>query len=370
MNINNFFKGKAFDQPLKVVKPSSVTSPEPSRKPSNNFSFLVFACVTAAILGAVGTLDWLIDPLWYGGANRLTGKNFPFNERISKTNLFLNTDVKDYDCLILGSSRVTALNSSEFKEHKCFNYSFKGGWANDFINVAEFVKKQGFNPKIIYVGVDEFNFVKQQDVAGKAEDFGSYATQSPYHAYLSSNVLMFSVMTLAGSSPDPFNYYNENFEAVEFPEHPEYEAAFYPAEPPQECDLSRVERYQKIKEIFPDARIVGYVPPRSSWALVNETYNRNLMDCALEGFYQVSQIYDDMYDFSVPSDITLDPGNTYDGSHFTPQANAKVAAVLEGRDTGLALHVDELNLNTYKETFKSELKEFLEKEGQESLWRG
>ncbi|HEY9301248.1 MAG TPA: hypothetical protein VIQ31_33775, partial [Phormidium sp.] len=210
---------------------------------------------------------------------------------------------------------------------------------------------------MIYVGVDEFNFVEQEEVSGKTEDFGSYATGSPYQAYLSANVFMFSLMTLANLSPDTSNYYNQNFEIVEFPNPPKYEGTFYPAESPQECDLSRVALYREIKTVFPDAEIIGYVPPRSTWSVINQTYNRNIMDCVLEGFYQVSQIYDGMYDFSVPSAMTLDPSNTYDGSHFTPQANVQVAAVLEGRSDGLALQVDQFDLNTYKQTFKNKLKE-------------
>ncbi|HEY9301247.1 MAG TPA: hypothetical protein VIQ31_33770 [Phormidium sp.] len=115
MNINNFLKGMALGQQGKTVDPDPIAISEPSYKPQSKFSFLVFGCVTAGVLGTIGTLNYLVDPLWYSSGNRLTGENFPFNERISKTNLFLRSNTQDYDCLIVGSSRVIALNSSEFK---------------------------------------------------------------------------------------------------------------------------------------------------------------------------------------------------------------------------------------------------------------
>lgn len=61
-------------------------------------------------LFSVWIFNYIIDPLWYDEGNRITGKNFAFNERVSKTNLFLQ-DKEQYDCLILGNSRVTLLKS-------------------------------------------------------------------------------------------------------------------------------------------------------------------------------------------------------------------------------------------------------------------
>ncbi|NJL10693.1 MAG: hypothetical protein HC908_12365, partial [Calothrix sp. SM1_7_51] len=112
---------------------------QPEKK---QFNFKLFFAVVTLLIGSVSAVNWLVDPLWYGAGNRLTGKNFAFNERVSKTNLFLRNKHKNYDCLILGSSRVIALNASNFQGKTCFNYSIKGGEVPDFIGVAKFVKEQ------------------------------------------------------------------------------------------------------------------------------------------------------------------------------------------------------------------------------------
>jgi hypothetical protein len=331
-------------------------------KSKGGFSFTLFGTVAFGALGLATLTNWLVDPLWYRSGNQITGQNFAFNERISKTNQFLRKDLQQYDCLILGSSRVTALNVSEFQNNNCFNYSFKGGWAEDFINVANYVKDKGLSPAIIYIGVDEFNFVEKTENPNKPQDFSANQTRSPFHAYVSSNVFLFSLMTLGGVSPDASNYYDRNFESREFPDSPRYQPSFYPPEPPQECDLTRVELYEEIRNIFPDARIVGYVPPRASWEVVNETYNRKIMSCVLDGFHQVSTIYDDMYDFSVPSEMTMEPSNTYDGSHFTVEVNNQIADILENRADNIGLKVDKFTIDSYKTAYIERLEEFLSRE--------
>jgi len=338
------------------------------------FNFQLFS-VVASLMFCVGALNYLVDPLWYKHGNLITGKNFSFNERISKTNLFLRNKNKGYNCLILGSSRVVALNASRLKQYKCFNYSFKGDWAPDFVNVSKFLKKESLNPKLIYVGVDEFNFIEQQDVEkklrqqGKEEDFSKFATSSPYHAYFSFNTLLFSLKTLQEHNPDPRNYYNNNYEVVDFNPRLRYTPVFLPLKESRKCDLSTVRFYLQIRSLFPKAKIIGYVPPVSAWYVVNEVYNRNVMDCVLQGFYEIAKIYDDMYDFSVPSLLTMNPKNTYDGTHFTPQANDDVLAVLENNNNNLGLNIREYNFESYKRTYKNKLKDFLVNQGRLDLWR-
>ena len=327
------------------------------------FDFRIYSIVSATIIGAVGAINWLIDPLWYGQGNRLTGQNFAFNERISKTNQFLRTKTKNYDCLILGSSRVIMLRASQFEGENCFNYAFKGGSVDEFIEYAQFAKEQGLSPKTVYVGVDGYNFVKEEKFNKEGSQIEKVKQTSFFHAYFSLDVFTFSAMTLLGMSPGPANYYNQNFEVEEFPNKPSYSPAFHPPQPPQECDLSRVQLYQQVQAIFPEAKIVGYVPPRSAWAVVNETYERDLMNCYIEGFYQVAQLYDRFYDFSIPSEMTKDPKNTWDGSHFSNAVNDQIAEMLGGQPMMFGIQVDQYSHEDYRLQYTQELTTFMNDQG-------
>ena len=345
--------------------------PQLDRKNKNTkFSFSLYGLVTFFLLGSVAGINWLIDPLWYGHGNILTGKNFAFNERITKTNLFLRTKNQvSYDCIILGSSRTTALRKSEFTSNNCFNYALKGAVIRDFVNYANFLKSQGINPDIVYIGIDGFNFVEQERKEQQPIEVQSLQTKSPLEAYLSADVLLFSAMTLLGVSPDPGNFYDQNFEPVDFATPPTYDPKFYNPSGLQKCDLFAVETFASLKEFFPNAKFVAYVPPRSAWSIINDTYERGLMDCYLSAFHKLSQRFDAMYDFSIPSEVTKNPENTYDGSHYSVKVNNRIAKILQGEsDDTFGVRVDRYNFDDYRAIYRQQLREFLAENDQLKRW--
>lgn len=330
------------------------------------FRFWPFAAALGFILGLVGGLNYLIDPLWYVGGNRLTGKNFPFNERIAKVNL-LNRTLKTagYDCLILGSSRVIALRPSQFKGLRCFNLALKGAEVAEFLAYARFARDAGLQPKTVFVSVDDFNFVDKPETARRANPVVK-GSEGPLHAFLSADVLVFSLMTLAGVSPDPSLYYDPSFEAVEAP------GAQYAAQALEEkadlaCKLDKVAAYGQLREVFPSARLVGYAAPMTPWYKLSDEASRGLLDCSLSAYHAVAQSYDDFLDFTLPTPLTEDPRASYDGTHFSPAANDQVAARLSGVRDDLALDVKAFTLDQYRTEVQSRLRDFLIRQGRQDF---
>ena len=348
----------------------SASRPAQNKNSNSKFSFSIYGLVTALMLGSVAAINWAIDPLWYNKGNVLTGKNFPFNERITKTNLFLRTkEQANYDCIILGSSRVTALKASEFTDKTCFNYAFKGGEINDFVNYANFLQEEGVDPEIVYVGVDGLNFVEKERTEQRLTTVKNLQTKSFVEAYLSADVLLFSAMTMLGLSPDPANYYDRNFEPADFDNPPAYNPEFYKPNSPQRCDPSYIETFKSLKEFFPNAKFVGYVPPRSAWSMIDDTYGRGLMDCYLTAFYQISQSYDAMYDFSIPSEVTKNPAYTHDGSHYSVATNNRIAKILQGQPTeSFGVRIDRYSFDEYRTIYRQELQKFLADNDRLQLW--
>ena len=350
--------------------PEMSASQTSDKKKTANFSFGLYGLVTSFLLGSVAAINWLVDPLWYSHGNILTGKNFAFNERITKTNLFLReSKEEEYDCIILGSSRVTTMRSSEFTEHNCFNYALKGAEIPDFVSYANSLQERGIDPKIVYIGIDGFNFVEKEPKEQPPVSLDSLQTPSFLQAYLSADVLLFSAMTILGVSPDPGNYYDRNFEPVDFANPPVYDGKFYKPAVRQRCDLGSVETFASLREFFPNAKFVGYVPPRSSWSLVNDTYGRGLMDCYLSAFHQLSQSYDEMYDFSIPSAVTKNADNTFDGSHFSVEINNKIAKILQ-KDSAenFGIRIDKYSFADYRQAYRLQLRKFLAEEQQLKRW--
>ncbi len=368
MNFKTVAQGILNGSKDKNTQATSKTITKPEKK--SRFSFKLYAVITFILVGTVGGINWLVDPLWYSRGNILTGKNLAFNERITKSNVFLRTkDKVNYDCVILGSSRVIALRASSFQDNKCFNYALKGGEIEDFVDYAQFLKETGLNPQKVYIGVDGLNFVAKNRQKREPFDINTVATQSPLQAYLSADVFTFSLMTLLGISPDPGNYYDRNFEPVDFDNPPKYQPAFYKSLPPQQCDLSIVQPFADLRKIFPNAEFIGYVPPRSAWSMINDTYGRDLMDCYLQAFHQLSQTYDAMYDFSVPSEITKNPDHTFDGSHYSVKTNDKIAAILQGKEENFGLRVDKYSFEDYRRLYLGEIRKFLAENNQLQRWK-
>ena len=367
MNIRSATEG--FFRSGKRATPTASVPQTDSNTKESKFSFGLYALITSLLLGSVAGINWLIDPLWYSHGNILTGKNFAFNERITKTNLFLRTNEQEkYDCIILGSSRVTALRASEFSDRNCFNYALKGAEIPDLVSYSNFLKEQGVEPEVVYVGIDGFNFVEKERKEQPPISIANLQTQSPLQAYFSADVLLFSAMTLLGVSPDPGGYYDADFEPVDFDNPPVYSGQFYKPAYKQKCDLAPVETYASLREFFPDAKYVAYVPPRSAWSVVNDTYGRNLMDCYFTAFHSLSQSYDAMYDFSIPSTVTKNSDNTFDGSHFSVETNNKIAKILQGEDDSFGVRVDNYSFADYRETYRRELRDFLAENQELKRW--
>ncbi|MEM9265234.1 MAG: hypothetical protein AAGA46_06885 [Cyanobacteria bacterium P01_F01_bin.13] len=346
---------------VKQLKKPSYNAP--SKGTYSSFNFLLYGGTTAFILLVVGAINWAIDPLWYGQGNRITGRNYDFpDERTLKTNLFLNTKDKDYNCLILGSSRSNALRVSAFEGENCFNYSFKSGHIEEFSDYADFVKKQGIQPQKVYVGVDEFNFLEEFNY--QRRDVSQLATGSPFEAYLSSGILLFSIKTLLDSAPDLSTYYDNAFEMQVLASTKAYEPSLNESVPGQfvTCDLSKIELYKELREQFPNAEVIAYVPPRSAWKVVSETYKPQFLDCVLQGFHEVAQHYDGFYDFSIPSAITKNPEHTYDGSHFFPGITDEIAAILQGSSPSFGIEVSDMSFEDYTSAYKEAVYEFLKSE--------
>ncbi|MGH8518098.1 MAG: hypothetical protein ACREUE_11625 [Panacagrimonas sp.] len=324
------------------------------------FSFAAFAGMLLVVLALAGGLNYVVDPLWYLQGNRITGRNFAFNERISKINLLNRTADQGWDCLILGSSRVTSLRASGFEGLRCFNLSLKGAEAPEQLAYGRYARERGLRPRVLIVAVDDFNFIDRPTTARRTQPRVE-GTPSAWHAFFSTDVLTFSVMTLAGLSPDP-NYYDRNFDQQVLYDTPRFKPRGKD-KPDLPCSKRRIETFREIRALFPEARALAYAPLMSPWYLFNDVYTRGLLDCTLDAYHAVARDYDTFLDFGIPSPITLDNELTSDGTHFKPQANDAIARGLQGRAPELAVDVKALSLEAYRETVRGRLHAFADEHG-------
>ncbi len=309
-----------------------------------------------AICGAVFFLNTLLDPLWYLQGNQLEGLNYMFDERLSKTNQYLkHYPQQEYNCIIFGSSRTTLLNESLLKKpYHCFNFSFSGGRIEEFIAFGKWLKQRGEIPDYLILGIDDFNFFNLQTPLN-VPDFIQSQTLPPsmFYSYISLDALFMTIRLLLHDEYNP-KIYNHDFIGTVVENPPDYTPRIETIE--RTVRHKAVQDYQELHNLFPDVTIIGYVPPVSSWITASKTDKE--LNFFLDGIYTISQFLDAMYDFSIPSSVTSNPANTYDGSHFFPFVQRKITSTLNGDLKSFGLQVQLFSREEYKQLYHQRISRF------------
>jgi len=286
----------------------------------------------AVVAGACFGANALIDPLWYFNGNVVTGVNYTFNERLAKMN-YLLPRLEQYDCLILGSSTAALLPERRIQGRRCFNLGFSSGVVSEFLLYAKYLRARDFRPKLLIVGVDEFDF-EGPTVAPNVPDFIVKGADPPavWRTYLSLDALDFSYRTLRGDYPN-HRMFGRDLQSHIIPRGRPYKppAQLAAQAIPPEFHPERAEMYIELRRLFPEARAVGFVPPTAAWTIAQLKLDGRL-DAYLEALHRVSTAFDEFLDFGIPSEITVSTTNTFDGLHYDDAVNEHtLAALLSGQ---------------------------------------
>ena len=311
--------------------------------------------VTAgAVLILIFAINTAFDPLWYRDGNSLGDVNYAFDERLSKVNQYLKAPAK-YDCIVFGSSRTTLLNERIVEGRTCFNMSFSGGRIEELNAFADWVIKKGNVPKEVIVGVDDFNFIV--DPKGTSiPEFITNQSNPPniIESYATLDALRYSWFLFRRRSPLP-RYYDRNFVACVLPGAGKYSPS---TEKPKHVSIRKnaVDDYLALRRKFGQAKCIGYVPPISAWKVVSKS--KAELENYLDSLHKISRFMKPFYDFSIPSSITRRVDNTYDGSHYYPEANRLVVDRIFGKTTDFGVRVDLLTREEYFQMYYEAVREF------------
>jgi len=305
-------------------------------------TFIICLLATVGVIAAgCFTVNCLVDPLWYLGGNVLTKINYPFNERLAKIIRFVPR-MADYDCVIFGTSRATLLPENEVKGYRCYNLAVSDGQVGEWLSYADYLRQRGFAPKLMLVEL------KRGDLVGplpkpEVPDFVRSGASPPsiLISYLTLDALDFSIRTLQGDAPH-HRYYDADFGAqLEKRSKRHYynpAGAIKPMEPPTDVHPERAEQYIALRQKFPTARAIGFVPPESAWRMASFSLTDGFGEY-LGAVARIAAAYDVFLDFSIPTKLTesKSPNDTYDGIHYSRAVNGQVLAALLADKTDLAL---------------------------------
>src|SRR6516164_481965 len=314
------------------------------------------------IVAACFAVNCLVDPLWYLKGNVLTGVNYAFNERLAGIVRFLPR-LADYDCVIFGTSRASLLPEEKIAGYRCYNLSFSDGNAPEYVLYAKYLRERGFAPRLLIVDVKRAEFVGPEQ-AVEVPDFirSGAAPPSILASYLSLDALDFSIRTLRGDAPH-HRYYDAAFRAeleVRSKRHRyDPKGPIKPQPPPFDVHAERGAPYVELRSLFPEARAIGYIPPESAWRIAAFSLTGGL-DAYLTAIGQVAAAYDEFLDFSIPSALTEGKEGTYDGSHYSRAANARVLAGLMANQSDLSVDWRKEDVSAITALYHRRLAQFME----------
>lgn len=330
--------------------------------------YVITVFATAILIaGAVLAINLLVDPLWYLKGNVISGVNYQFNERHSKAYVFQkNPDT--YDCVIFGSSTGSLINGTKIRGHSCFNLSFAHGNATEFATYANFVERHQKNIRLVVVSIDPYTLVDRK-LEDRSPPFVQYLDRQPpsmLSSYLALDTLLFSLKGLTGERQTGV-YYRSDFTAAIHPKSPTYEPEEtlggefrkeFHHDPTDVFSDRSFDSFREIRRLFPGAHFVGVVPPIAAQYVGFLRLSKNLNDL-LEVKHRLARLFDRFYDFSLPSYVTKNPDNTYDGAHFDLHWYDHVVASINGEANALSLPVHKLSLERYRSLFLATADDFI-----------
>lgn len=321
-----------------------------------------FTLGTLFVLTLTFVTNLTFDPLWYAGGNKLADHNYAFNERTSKLNLVGDAD---FDCLIMGSSRVTFIKPSEMNNADCFNLAFSGAVVEELSPFLKKLQQAGMSSlDYLVIGVDGSNFFGESKFKHTLPP--QIAAPPPHilESYLSMDALLFSYRLFVEDANLP-RFYNSDFEVEVHQTIP----VFDPTAPLQGTLQGNYypEKFSLYEQVVNQANAkttIFYVPPLSAWHIWDLQQKGKLEDYTSAIYQFVEQGYT-IIDYSIVSPITEDRGNTYDGHHFLPSVNAMITDHLNQMMAGLTpnftdfgVRVNSFSKDEFLATYQSRLLRF------------
>lgn len=316
------------------------------------------------IVGSVIYHNYLVDPLWnFDHQNEFNTIQIGFDERQQKTNYILNRKFTPRS-LMIGSSRVTYMNETEFQKDDVYNYALSDIHIDEYspyIQFAEEVKKEPFD-KIymeLYFGsfnIRNFPFKSPDEYFGISKDplyrftsLFSYDTYKRaeenkklslanyykgYRSYSRDNVVTTSFVNERideqfANFPDTFQ---RGKETGEYPYNELYK-----------------EKLLKLKNDHPQTKFVVFTDPMPTVRLKTMLQDELYWEQFVRWYHEMVDVFGEVYSFQLNNKYTSDNSYWFDAFHFYPSFGNVMVEQLEKDypDPTICYVVTKENINDY-----------------------
>ena len=325
--------------------------------------------VLIPIFGLMG-FNYYVDPYWnFNHAHENNDYQNGFDERLQKTNLLVKNH-QTFDSLLIGSSRVTYMNTDSFKNDDVFNYSLSSIHITEYNDYIEFAKKIN-DGKLdrVYAELSLHSYYANvQPPMGEPETYFEQAQDRllDYTSLFSQDTLDKSLVNFKASKNNKYplqrsytrdnqvksTYANNRLAKGKADFVKRYDKTNYTTE------IAYRETYkdelEKMKKASPDSEFVIFTDMAHVLRLKTYLKNPNYFDAYDRSIREIIDVFGEVNSFHLNNDYTSKDEYWMDFYHFYPEVGDKMIHALEtGEGEGsLYLNVNESNVDQYLSDLK------------------
>lgn len=316
------------------------------------------------VLGLM-SFNFYIDPYWnFGHAHANNDYQNGFDERLQKTNLLAN-DPPEFDSLLIGSSRVTYMNTDAFVEDQVFNYGLSSLHIKEIRDYIAYAKKaNGGKLENIYMEAP-LNAYNAGTTMARDEP-ATYIAQAEdwildYTSLFSKDTWEKSMENYETSKADEFpmqrsytrdnqvrtTYGNDKLEKAKIAFEKRFDLTNYKTE------FAYMETYkqelQKIKRDNPDANFVVFSEVAHEDRVKVYLKNPNYLDAYERSIREIIDVFGSYTAFILPNEWSQDDQYWLDLFHYYPPVgDGMIRAMETGEGEGTYfMKLDETTIDEY-----------------------
>ncbi|QBP41838.1 hypothetical protein [Paenisporosarcina antarctica] len=339
-----------------------------------NLFLVSMLIVLIPVFGVMG-FNYYVDPYWnFQHAHAHNDYQNGFDERLQKTNLLVNNS-QSFSSLLIGSSRVTYMNTNSFKHDEVFNYGLSSMHISEYSDYIAFAKK--INDGVlndIYVELSLHSYYANvQPPMGKPDTFFEQAQNRvlDYTVLFSKDTLDKSLVNYNASKANAYplqrSYTRDNQVKTTYPNNrlskakedfkSRYDKTNYTT------DFAYNEFYKdellKIKRENKDSKFVIFTDMAHEDRLKIYLRNPNFFDAYARSIREIVEVFGEVKSFHMQNDLTQNDKQWMDFYHFYPEIGDKMIHSLEtGEGEGeIYLSVTENNVEQYLRDMKNWISE-------------
>ncbi|WP_191566697.1 hypothetical protein [Metabacillus idriensis] len=341
--------------------------------------FVTFG-VSGMLVAAIMTFSYIMDPLWMNTISTKYNRfQLAFDERQLKTNR-LTFEQRNYDTLLIGSSRMTYMNPYLFGKDS-FNYSASSMYPDEFVPYIRYFTKQNERPaKTIVLGLDFSSVNKKRDIkSSKPEDYVNRPI--PAIAFLKNlmtkDTVQYAMENMEISKnkdladTNGMRVYNRQMVAYapkanqkEVNQKIAEEIKRYPEELKEfEYDQGYKSLLQSIKKSSRSSEFIILTTPVTAPRFDTYMEQPHVFDAYQEWLGDIIDVFGGVYVFMDINEITMDTSNFFDTHHSYPEVGELMAArILKKEQSELPENfgkwVTEANVDSFVSEVEEQMKQY------------